>query len=156
MSLIKTIPLDELERKKVENTWNSNNVLKYIGVKVDMSDENMVRAIIDPIQTLHRGGLGTEAVNGAVLSSLFDLVIGLVGIVNSNKHRTGTIQLNINFLRPLSGNKVIIEGKLIKNGKSIVFARAEAYDEDHNLCSTCDGICSIDLNKPIVDNFMSI
>lgn len=154
--MIKTIPLDENERKNVEDIWNNNSILKSMGVKIDLSDENVIIAIIDPILPNHRGGLGTQAVNGAVQASLFDLVIGLVGIVNSNKYRTATVQLNMNFLKPVNGDKVIVKGKLIKDGKSLIFARAEIYDAKNNLCATCDGICSIDLNKPIVENFMSL
>lgn len=148
-----TIPLEAEERKKVEKWWNENFILQNIGVKVDLSDETVIKARIDPVQPFHRGGLGTSAVNGAILSALFDLIIGLVGIVNSNNHRTGTVQLNMNFMRPVKGDKLLIEGRLVKQGKSLVFARGEIFDESSNICATCDGICSIDFNNPPVDSF---
>lgn len=156
MKEIKTIPLGEEERKKIEDSWNNNHMLLFLGLKLDLSSEHQVKGVIEPLQSFHRGGLGTEAVNGVIMSGLFDLLTGLVGIVNSNNHRTGTVQLNITFLKPLKGNKLVIIGKLLKSGKSLVFSRSEIYDEQDNLCASCDGICSIDFSSPPVTEFISI
>lgn len=156
MEKLITIDMTHEDTKSMESTWNENPALKYMGVRIDLSDKYSVKAIIDNIQPFQRGGMGTSAINGAVQSSLFDLVIGIVGLVNSNKYRTGTVQLNINFLKPVHGNKLVVEGKLIKKGRSLVFARAEVYNDKNELCSTCDGICSVDTSKPIVENFMSV
>ncbi len=156
MALQKTIPLGQDEKEKMEQIWNSNFILKNMGVKIDLSDDYLIKAVLDPVLPMHRGGLGTAAVNGVVLSALFDLTIGLVGIVNSRNHRTGTVQLNINFLRPVWGNSLTVEGRLVKQGKSLVFARGEIFDEKKELCATCDGICSIDFNKPEVEGFVAI
>lgn len=156
MEKIKTINMTPEDITNMEKIWNDNFVLKNMGVRLDLSDEYCAKAIIDTVQPFHRGGIGTSAVNGAVLSSLFDLVIGIVGIVNSNKYRTGTVQLNINFLKPLFGDSLVVEGTLVKSGKSLVFARAEAYNDKHELCAICDGMCSVDTTKHIVENYMSI
>ncbi|MFN8577291.1 MAG: PaaI family thioesterase [Candidatus Sericytochromatia bacterium] len=156
MEKIKTINITPENAKEMAETWNKNFLLKAMGVKIDLSDDKLVKARIDHVQDFHRGGMGTKSVNGAVLSSLFDLVIGLVGIVNSNGHRTGTVQLNINFLKPLFADTLNIEATLIKSGKSLVFARAEAFNDKGEVCATCDGICSIDTSKPIVENYMAI
>ena len=83
------------ERQQMESIWNQYPALQSMNVKVDLSDPSCARASIDPVLPHHRGGLGTDAVNGAILSSLCDLMVGLVGILNSQKYRTGTVQLNI-------------------------------------------------------------
>lgn len=154
--MIKTIDLKDEEKKLLENTWNSHLSLNHLGLKIDLNDDFMIKCNIDPVQEFHRGGMGTKAVNGAILSAIFDLVIGLVGFVNANKHRTGTVQINSNFLKPLKGDKVFAEGKLIKKGKSLVFARVEIFDENRELCAFADGITSIDFNKDQVENYMVI
>ncbi|MEK7434145.1 MAG: PaaI family thioesterase [Cyanobacteriota bacterium] len=153
---MKTIDLPEEERKKIQDKWNSHISLKAMGVRLDLSDPDVLKCYIDSINEYHRGGMGTNAVNGAILSAIFDLTIGLVGFVNSDKHKTGTIQMNISFIKPLKGNKVIAEGKLLKKGKSLVFARSEIFDENNELCAYADGISSIDFNKPQIDNYMVI
>lgn len=151
-----TNPLPPEERAEMARLWNANPVLQLMGVEVDLSDDEVLRAKIDPLKPQHRGGLGTEAVNGAVISGLFDLMIGLVGIVNSQKHRTGTVQLNIHFVRPLKGSRLLAEARLIKSGKSLIFARSEIYDEVGRICAACDGIASVDFDKPVVENFMAV
>ncbi|GIW22715.1 MAG: hypothetical protein KatS3mg068_1722 [Candidatus Sericytochromatia bacterium] len=151
-----TNPLNEEQRKKIQEEWNSHYILQYMGVKVNFSNPEYIEVYIDPIQQFHRGGMGTDAVNGAIISALFDLAIGLVGVVNADFHRTGTVQLNMNFLKPLRGNKLSIISKLVKKGKSLVFAYAEAIDENNQVCATCNGISSIDYSKNKVEHFISI
>ncbi|HZN93318.1 MAG TPA: hypothetical protein VFB81_11475, partial [Myxococcales bacterium] len=38
-------------------------------------DRVLVR--IDPVLPLHRGGMGTDAINGGMLAAMFDFVIGM-------------------------------------------------------------------------------
>ena len=59
--------------------WNDSPPMKHFGAKLAFDRVDRVRAVIDPVTTVHRGGLGTDAVNGVVLAGLFDLVIGTVG-----------------------------------------------------------------------------
>ncbi len=151
-----TNPLSLEESDEMTRLWNANPVLRSMGVKIDLSSPEYIRARIDPLNPQHRGGLGSDAVNGAVISGLFDLMIGLVGIVNSKKHRTGTVQLNIQFVRPLRGNTLRAESRLVKAGQSRVFARSEIFDEQGRICASCEGIASVDFDKPIVENYMAV
>ncbi|MGE3726077.1 MAG: PaaI family thioesterase [Candidatus Sericytochromatia bacterium] len=151
-----TNPLSAEECQEMARLWNANPVLQMMGVKIDLSSPDAIRARIDPLLPQHRGGLGSDAVNGAVISGLFDLMIGLVGIVNSQKHRTGTVQLNIQFVRPLRGAVLLAESRLTKAGKALVFARSEIRDQAGNICASCEGIASVDFDKPPVENYMAV
>lgn len=151
-----TNPLSASECEEMARLWNANPVLQMMGVQIDLSAPEAIRAKIDPLLPQHRGGLGSDAVNGAVISGLFDLMIGLVGIVNSQKHRTGTVQLNIQFVRPLRGQVLQAEARLIKAGQSLVFARSEIYDDQGRICASCEGIASVDFDKPPVENYMAV
>jgi uncharacterized protein (TIGR00369 family) len=151
-----TNPLSAVESQEMAALWNASSVLKLMGVEIDLSSPEVIRAKIEPLSPQHRGGLGSNAVNGAVISGLFDLMIGLVGIVNSQKHRTGTVQLNIQFVRPLRGEVLLAESRLVKAGKSLVFARAEILDQKGLICASCEGIASVDFDKPIVENYMAV
>lgn len=151
-----TNPLSAEECAEMARLWNASPVLQLMGVKIDLSQREVIRAHIDPLLPQHRGGLGSDAVNGAVISGLFDLMIGLVGIVNSQKHRTGTVQLNIQFVRPLRGPILQAESRLIKAGKSLIFARSEILDEQGRICASCEGIASVDFDKPPVENYMAV
>ena len=149
-------PLSAPERAEMERIWNANPVLQMMGARVDLSDSACLRASIDPIQDQHRGGLGSEAVNGVVLSALCDMLIGLTGILYSRKHRTGTVQLNISFLRPLRGSRLRAEARPTKIGRALVFSHADILDENGEICVSCEGIASVDTSKPPVENYMAI
>ena len=99
--------------------------------------------VIDPVQPFHRGGLGTEAVNGAVIAGLFDVAIGIVGHFHTGGRRAGTAQLSIHFLRPLKGDRVTVKGRLVRAGTNLVFAAAEALDSNETVCATAEGIVAV-------------
>lgn len=144
------------QRAEMQVIWNQNPLLLNLGVQVDLSDPDCLKAFIDPIKPEQRGGLGTQAVNGAVLSALCDMLVGLTGILYSQQYRTGTVQLNIQFLRPLRGNKLSCIARPTKIGRALIFSQGEIFDESGEVCVRCEGIASVDTSKPPVANYMAI
>ena len=69
--------LDSL--RALGDMWNASASMKHFGARLEFERVDRVRAVIDPVLPVHRGGLGTDAVNGVVLAGLFDLAIGTVG-----------------------------------------------------------------------------
>ena len=67
--------LSEGQLAKFEKEWNAHPGMRHMGVRMDFSSPGIVRAVVDPIREFHRGGMGTVAVNGAVMAGVFDLVI---------------------------------------------------------------------------------
>jgi uncharacterized protein (TIGR00369 family) len=152
---MKTVSLTKEERIKIENNWNNHITVKSLGVKIDLSNDDFIKIVLDNPKPVHRGGIGTDAINGGILSALFDLSVGLIAIVNSENHRVATIQLNINFLKPVKGNFLVVQARLIKKGKNLIFGRAEIFDEKGDLCAYCDGISGLDKSKPKVQEVLS-
>ena len=136
-------PLSDAERATLAARWNEHPAMQHVGVRVDLSAPEVVRVYIDPVQPHHRGGLGTDAVNGAVMAGVFDLTIGLVGHFCTLDQRSGTVQLNIHFLRPVLGDRFEVLGRLVRGGRSLVFATADLHDETGQLCARCDGIVAV-------------
>ena len=135
--------LSDAERAALAVRWNHHRGMRHMGVQVDLSAPHVVRLYVDPIQLHQRGGLGTDAVNGAVIAGVFDLAIGLVGHFCTLGRRAGTAQLNIQFLRPVLGDRFEVLGRLLRAGRSLVFATAELHDEQGQLCARCDGIVAV-------------
>ncbi len=140
---IRTIPLGPAERQLAADQWNQLPGMRHLGARADFSDSEAVRVTIDPLQPFHRGGLGTEAVNGAVIAGLCDAVIGMVGHFQAPGRRVGTAQLNVQFLRPLHGARVTAVGRLLRSGVSLVFVAADVEDEAGRVCARGDGIVMI-------------
>ena len=135
--------LPEDEREALEAGWNEHPGLRHLGVRVDLSAPDVVRVYVDPVQPHHRGGLGTAAVNGAVMAAAFDVTIGLVGHLCHTDRRTGTAQVSIHFLQPVVGDRFEILGRLTRAGRSLVFATADLHDEHGRLCARCEGIVAV-------------
>ncbi len=114
-----------------------------MGAVLDLATPGLVRAVVDPIRPEHRGGLGTDAVNGAVMAGIFDLVIGLCGYLQTAGRRAGVAQLSIQFLRPVNGTRFEVVGHPVRAGTNLVFATSELRDERGIVCARCDGIVAV-------------
>jgi acyl-coenzyme A thioesterase PaaI-like protein len=136
-------PLSDAERAELAVQWNEHPGMRHMGMQVDLSASDVVRVYVDPVLSTHRGGLGTDAVNGAVIAGAFDLAIGLVGHFCTLGKRAGTVQLNIHFVRPVLGDRFEVLGRLVRAGRSLVFATAELRDESGQLCARSDGIVAV-------------
>jgi acyl-coenzyme A thioesterase PaaI-like protein len=123
--------------------WNEHPGMKHMGARLDLSTPGVVRTVVDPVEPQHRGGLGTDAVNGAVIAGIFDLVIGLCGYLQTAGRRAGVAQLSIQFLRPVLGDRFEVVGRTNRAGKTLVFSAAELVDERGVVCARCDGIVAV-------------
>ncbi len=133
-----TATLEQL--KRYSEAFNQSATLKNFGVMVHFPDLQTVEAVIDPVRDNHRGGLGTDAVNGGVLAAIFDLVIGCTPALLDPTRRSATVQLSMNFMRALRGNKLVAQGKIERAGELLVFASAQIADEQGVVCATCSGM----------------
>lgn len=124
-------------------TWNDSPPMQRIGARLEFERLDRVRAVIDPVMPWHRGGMGTDVVNGPVLAGLFDLVIGTVGWLSRPESRSATVTLSMTFLRPTRGNRVVVEGRLLRAGTNLTFAAAEVIDEQGGVTARCDGTVAV-------------
>ena len=136
-------------------TWNESPPMQRIGARLDFTRVDRVRAVIDPVQPYHRGGMGTDAVNGAVLAGLFDLAIGTVGWLTRPETRSATVSLSMMFLRPTRGDRIAVEGRLLRGGTNLVFAAAEIFDGEGQVTARCDGTCAVAMGKFSENEFYS-
>jgi acyl-coenzyme A thioesterase PaaI-like protein len=128
---------------ELNRRWNSHLGVAHIGVRLDIRSRSALRAVVDPVQPHHRGGMGTPAVNGPTMAGIFDLVTGLTGYLQVLGQKVGVAQLNIQFLRPVLGDRFEVVGRPVRTGKSLVFVACELLDETGTLCATADGLVSI-------------
>jgi uncharacterized protein (TIGR00369 family) len=141
--------------RAMAETWNASPPMQRLGVRLDFNRVDRVRAVVDPVQPFHRGGMGTDAVNGAVLASLFDLAIGTVGWLTRPEGRSGTVTLAMTFFRPTRGDRVSVEGRLLRAGTNLTFATAEIFDGNGDVTARCDGTVAVSLGRYAEDDFYS-
>lgn len=129
--------------RKLGSVWNDSPMMRHFGAQLEFDRLDQVRVVIDPVQSFHRGGMATEAVNGVVLAGLFDLVIGTVGWLTRPEARTATVNLSMTFFRPTRGNRIVAEGRLVRAGLNLVFAAAEILDGSGEVSARCEGTCAV-------------
>jgi uncharacterized protein (TIGR00369 family) len=127
--------------------FNESLTMKHFGVRIRFPDDATVEAILDPIQPEQRGGLGSDAVNGGVLAALFDLAIGCTPALIDPTRKTATVQLSMQFMKGVRGNKLLVRGKVDRAGGVLVFSHAEVFDAQGNLCAQCQGMARMSEEK---------
>jgi acyl-coenzyme A thioesterase PaaI-like protein len=136
-------------------TWNDSPPMRQLGARLEFRRIDRVRAVIDPVMPYHRGGMGTDAVNGAVLAGLFDLAIGTVGWLTRPDTRSATVSLAMTFFRPTRGERIAVEGMLLRGGTNLIFAAAEMFDGKEQVTARCDGMCAVAMGKFEENDFYS-
>jgi uncharacterized protein (TIGR00369 family) len=70
------------------------------------------------------------SLHGGVFCDVADAAMGTAWLTGLEEGETcTTIELKINFLRPVWTGKLIAEGKVLKRGKSIGYVECEIRDE---------------------------
>jgi acyl-CoA thioesterase len=82
------------------------------------------------------GGVG-GSVHGGLLASLVDIAMleAMFPSFGTNDQPAGTADLNITYLRPALGAKVIAEATVLRKGKTLAVTEVSILDEGGNLCA---------------------
>jgi uncharacterized protein (TIGR00369 family) len=120
--------------------FNRSQSMRYLGVRLSFSEGRKVVATLPEVRPEHRGGLGTSAVNGAIIAALFDLVLGCTAALVDPTKRCATLQLSMSFHRPLTGDSVRAEAEIDSHGKNTLFASARVLDAQGNVCARAQGV----------------
>jgi uncharacterized protein (TIGR00369 family) len=123
----------------MEFFFNSSIQLKHSLLRVDLSDINKPVVIIDEVQEFHRGGVGTDAVNGAVIAMLADLAIGLLGLQHYADGMTATSNLSINYVKPLVAKRVITQAEVTEVIGKRIFGIVRVTNETNEICAYATG-----------------
>jgi uncharacterized protein (TIGR00369 family) len=133
--------------RALADAWNASPPMKRLGARLEFDRVDRVRAVLEPVEPYHRGGMGTDAVNGVVLAGLFDLAIGTVGWLTRPDTRSATVSLAMMFLRPTRGDRVVVEARLLRAGTNLTFAAAEIFDAGGKVTARCDGTVAVALGR---------
>ncbi|HRP87858.1 MAG TPA: hotdog domain-containing protein, partial [Gammaproteobacteria bacterium] len=97
------IPLDADARCAWAEQFNAMPAMSATGAALDLEDPALVRVHLSEVGPHHRGGMGSSAVNGAVIAGLFDAALGVAGVLQFAGRRAGTVELSVKFMRPTRG-----------------------------------------------------
>ncbi|HEY8340663.1 MAG TPA: PaaI family thioesterase [Egibacteraceae bacterium] len=129
--------------------------LKFANLRILHMEKGRADLVIDPILPEHRGGSTSEAVNGALIAYLLDVVMGaacesLYLGAPRLKHRTATTNLTVNYVAPVYGNVCRAEAEVLGGGRSVLHTRADVKDENDDVCVYGTGTYRIWPGGPMV------
>lgn len=112
-------------------------IAKLIGFTVTLAESG--RAVVEFQATeRHSNPMGT--LHGGVLCDIADAAMGMAYASNLNDGETfTTLEMKINFIKPVWNARLVATGKVIKQGKTIGLVECDVVDEQEQLVAhaTC-------------------
>ena len=103
------------------------------GIEVVHVDEGHVVLQFEASEKHHQPN---GVVQGGVLTAIADAAMGMAGMtVQEVGWANTTIELKINFIRPVIRGLVSAEGKVVQAGKTVIFLEAEVKNEEGKLAA---------------------
>jgi uncharacterized protein (TIGR00369 family) len=114
-------------------------VAKLIGFNLRSIEPG--RAVLDmeagPQHWNPMGGL-----HGGILCDLTDAAMGIAyASTLAEGESFATVELKINFLRPIKQGHLIAEGSVVGGGRTLGYSEAEVRDDDGNLVAKASSTC---------------
>lgn len=106
-------------------------IASHLGFHITAVDAGLVTIELD-VRLHHTNAVGT--LHGGVLCDIADAAMALAHATNLEADETfTTLELKINFLKPVWKGKVRAEGKVIKQGRTIGLTECDVFDHTGSL-----------------------
>jgi uncharacterized protein (TIGR00369 family) len=115
---------------------------------------NLIGMEIEPHRTLgeakvylnvderHHNPMGT--VHGGILALLADTAMGVAFGRTLDENQTfGTIDIRVDFVRPVGNTRLTAVGTMVKRGARVGFLKAEIFTQSGRLVSTANCTCLV-------------
>ncbi len=119
--------------ERFERQMGERNFLSYLGLELEDMRAGRARLSISYREELKQPmGL----LHGGVLASLADaaVAVALRDMVEPDETFV-TIELKINFLRPVTSGKVTAEARILKKGRRVAVGEVDIWREDQTLAA---------------------
>lgn len=127
---------------KIEDYYNNSMQLQNFGALVKFIDDNLLNIKISRLTELHLGGKGVNSVNGAVISYLFDLALGMTAYMARDLviQSSVTSRLEIRFQKPLITNEIMVYAKINETKRNLIYSEAWITDELGKVSASAEGV----------------
>ena len=121
--------------EKLKDDFNSQAYCKLLGIEIINIGEDIARLSLHINQNqLNQNGV----VHGGIISSLADSAAAVVLLSNIETGKnTSTIELKINFLRPVKSNNLFADAKIIHKGSRIAVVDIDIKNRAEQLIAKC-------------------
>ena len=110
-----------------------------IGAEIVAVDEGKVVVELQASERHHHPG---GVVQGGIITAIADAAMGIsLMTAQPAGEANTTIELKINFIRPVTHGRIRAEGKVVEIRKSLLFSEADVYDEEGHLVAHATSTC---------------
>ena len=107
----------------------------YSTIGLELQDIGNGRATFE--LTIRKELTQNEMIHGGVIASLIDSSCACAAFsLTYPKGYITTIDLQVEYLKPVSSGRILSKAKCIKAGKNILFCKAKVWNEEGELIST--------------------
>jgi uncharacterized protein (TIGR00369 family) len=118
----------------MERNKRSNPFRKYLGLNDFESKDGIFEVRIDIFPDLLNF---SGNVHGGVIASLVDMSIGNAVHPNLNENQySTTVELKLNYLKPLNGTEIIAKSYLLHKGKRLLVGKSDIFNDHEELVAT--------------------
>lgn len=121
--------------------WNDKPYMRWVGARVVFAEGGRSRVEM-PVEAHHRGGMGTEAVNGAILSYLHDVAEGVAvrSMLDDRVRAIATLNLNVSFIGAMAAETLVTcVGRVLSVRTAVAFAESEFIGANGQICCRAAG-----------------
>ncbi len=117
----------------IREKFETNHFPRSLGIELDSIEQGRARLSLEVNQQhLQLAGI----MHGGAIATLVDTAVAFA-IVGASKPgaRFTTIEMKVNYLRPISKGRVVADAKLIRDGRRIVVSDCDVFDSEGNLAA---------------------
>ncbi|MEH6996402.1 PaaI family thioesterase [Neobacillus drentensis] len=117
-------------------------IAKLIGAELLQIEEGKAVFELECNTEKHANPMGT--IHGGILCDLADMAMGVAfsSLLEMNESFT-TVELKINYLKPIWNEKITAKGEVIKKGKTIGLIKCDVFDEGGSLVAHALSTCMV-------------
>ncbi len=108
---------------------------RTLGLKLDDAGPGFAKVSL-ATSAVTLGGIG-GSVHGGLLAAMVDVAIleAVLASLEPDDQPGGTADLNITYLRPALGARVLAEARILRKGRTLTVAEVAITDEEGRLCA---------------------
>ena len=134
-------PMLDLMRKIQRGSLPPPPVAELIGLRLVSVEPGHVVMQMDA-ERRHANPMGT--VHGGILCDLADAAMGMAYASSLDEGETfTTLELKINFLKPVRTGPLVATGRVVKGGRSIGLVECDVVDDKDRLVARASSTCMI-------------
>jgi len=104
-----------------------------------LTDPANPKCEINEIKALHVGGVGQDFIDGAVITAVFDFVIGLTALEYSSLGNFATSSENVRFVKPVERNRFYATAQARQKIGNSIFSEAKLFNFKAEPCGYAHG-----------------